>query len=109
VHPGPPANRRPSPLTLVVTFQMGGAINRVAPTETAFAERSAPWMSSIRDNWEDPADSVANIAWVQESFREMFALLERHDVPELNFLRLNPNVVPAPAVATSRTGDPLVE
>ena len=26
-----------------------------------------------------------------------------------NFLRLNPNVVPAPAVATSRTGDPLVE
>jgi hypothetical protein len=99
-------------------------------------------MSSIRDNWEDPADSVANIAWVQESFREMFALLERHDVPELyravrrilecadgqrvwanlerrqrikaqydpdNFLRLNPNVVPAPpAVATSHTGDPLV-
>jgi hypothetical protein len=26
-----------------------------------------------------------------------------------NVLRLNPNVVPAPAVATSRPGDPLVE
>ena len=48
------ANQRPAPLTLVVTFQMGGAINRVGATETAYAERSAPWMSSIDGNWENP-------------------------------------------------------
>lgn len=65
------AKQRPSPLTLVATFQMGGAINRVGPTETAFAERSAPWMSSIDGNWENPADTTANIAWVRESFRKI--------------------------------------
>jgi FAD/FMN-containing dehydrogenase len=65
------ANRRPSALTLVVTFQMGGAINRVSPTDTAYAERSAPWMSSIDGNWENQADNEANIAWVRESFRQI--------------------------------------
>jgi FAD/FMN-containing dehydrogenase len=127
------ANQRPSPLTLVVTFQMGGAINRVGPTETAYAERSAPWMSSVDGNWENPADNATNIAWVRESFRRIApysngmtytsftgqadetastltanaygANLDRlrrikaqYD-PD-NFFRLNPNVEPAPAVAT---------
>ena len=63
------ANQRPSPLTLVVTFQMGGAINRVGATETAYAERSAPWMSSVDGNWENPADNAKNVAWVRESFK----------------------------------------
>jgi hypothetical protein len=65
------AGQRPSPLTLVVTFQMGGAINRVGPTETAYAERSAPWMSSIDGNWDNPADNDRNIAWVREGFRKI--------------------------------------
>jgi FAD/FMN-containing dehydrogenase len=65
------ANQRPSPLTLVVTFQMGGAINTVGPTETAYAERSAPWMSSIDGNWDNRADNAANIAWVRESFKQI--------------------------------------
>jgi FAD/FMN-containing dehydrogenase len=65
------AAERPSPVTLVATFQMGGAINRVDPTETAYAERSAPWMSSIDGNWEDPADNDRNVAWVRESFRRI--------------------------------------
>jgi hypothetical protein len=65
------AGQRPSPVTLVVTFQMGGAINKVAATDTAYAERSASWMSSIDGNWEDPADNAANIAWVRESFRQI--------------------------------------
>jgi hypothetical protein len=59
---------RPSPITLVATFQMGGAINRVGPHETAYGERSAPWMSSIDGNWENPDDNQANVAWVRESF-----------------------------------------
>src|SRR4029453_11940475 len=65
------ANQRPAPVTLVVTFQMGGAINRVAATDTAYAERSAPWMSSIDGNWENPADNAKNIAWVRESFNQI--------------------------------------
>jgi FAD/FMN-containing dehydrogenase len=50
---------------------MGGAINKVGPTDTAYAERSAPWMSSIDGNWEDPADNEKNIAWVRESFKQI--------------------------------------
>ena len=65
------ARQRPSPLTLVVTFQMGGAINKVGPTDTAYAERTAPWMSSIDGNWENRADNEANITWVRESFRQI--------------------------------------
>ena len=65
------ANQRPAPLTLVVTFHMGGAINRVGAGETAYAERSAPWMSSIDGNWENPADNAKNIEWVRESFKQI--------------------------------------
>ena len=65
------ANQRPSPLTLVATFQMGGAINRVGSTDTAYAERSAPWMSSVDGNWEHASDTTANVAWVRESFRKI--------------------------------------
>jgi hypothetical protein len=65
------ANQRPAPVTLVVTFQMGGAINRVAVTDTAYAERSAMWMSSMDGNWENPADNAKNIAWVRESFNQI--------------------------------------
>ena len=127
------ANQRPSPVTLVATFQMGGAINRVGPTETAYTERSAAWMSSIDGNWENPSDNAANIAWVRESFQEIspysngvtytsftgqadetVSALAAHaygaNMERLqrikaiydpdNFFRLNPNVVPAPVVAT---------
>jgi hypothetical protein len=65
------ANQRPSPLTLVNTFQMGGAINRVDATETAYAERSALWMSSIDGNWDNPADSAKEIGWVRETFNQI--------------------------------------
>jgi FAD/FMN-containing dehydrogenase len=65
------ANERPSPLTLVAAFQMGGAINRVNSADTAYAERSALWMSSIDGNWADAADNDANVAWVRESFKQI--------------------------------------
>jgi len=64
------AATRPSPMTLVNTFHMGGAIAATAPEDTAFAERSAPFMLSIDGNWTDPADSEANIAWVRQTFEE---------------------------------------
>jgi hypothetical protein len=65
------AKERPSPQTQVLTFQMGGAINTIGPTETAYAERTALWMSSIDGTWENEADNAANIAWVRESFRQI--------------------------------------
>ena len=59
---------RPAPLTLVNTFHMGGAIGDVDPEETAFAERSAPYMISIDGMWTEPADDAANIEWVRSAY-----------------------------------------
>jgi FAD/FMN-containing dehydrogenase len=65
------AQDRPAPLTLVNTFHMGGAINDVGPEDTAFAERSAPFMVSIDGMWTDPADSADNVAWVRSAWNEV--------------------------------------
>jgi FAD/FMN-containing dehydrogenase len=64
------ANDRPAPLTLFNTFHMGGAINRVDPEATAFAERSAPYMVSIDGMWEtgDAARDSANVGWVRDAW-----------------------------------------
>jgi len=66
------ALERPAPLTLVNVFQMGGAIAKVGPEETAFAERAAPFMVSIDGMWTDPADDADNVAWVRSTW-EAFA------------------------------------
>jgi FAD/FMN-containing dehydrogenase len=62
------AAERPAPLTLVNMFHMGGAIADVGPEETAFAERSAPYMVSIDGMWSDPADDADNVAWVRSTW-----------------------------------------
>ena len=78
------ANQRPSPLTLVVIFQMGGAINRGWRDGYRLCRRSAPWMSSVDGNWENRADNAKNIAWVRESFESDRAVLYGHDVYKLH-------------------------
>ena len=65
------AESRPAPLTLVNTFHMGGAIGDVGPEESAFAERSAPYMVSIDGQWTEEADDAANIEWVRSTFAEL--------------------------------------
>jgi FAD/FMN-containing dehydrogenase len=65
------ADSRPSPVTLAALFHMGGAINRVGSSDTAYGERTAQWMSSFDGNWEDPNDNAANIAWVRDAFDQV--------------------------------------
>jgi hypothetical protein len=65
------AQDRPAPLTLVNTFHMGGAIANVDPEDTAFSERSSPFMVSIDGMWDDPADNDANVAWVRSAFEQI--------------------------------------
>jgi FAD/FMN-containing dehydrogenase len=62
------AQERPAPLTLMNVFAMGGAISKVAPEDTAFATRSAPYMVSIDGMWSDAADDAANIAWTRSAW-----------------------------------------
>jgi FAD/FMN-containing dehydrogenase len=58
--------QRPSPRSIVHVPMLGGAMSRVAPTATAFGDRSAPFMFSVDGNWVDPTDTAENVAWVRE-------------------------------------------
>jgi FAD/FMN-containing dehydrogenase len=68
------ALHRPADRVFVVTFQMGGAINRVGATETPYSERTANWMISIDGNWLDASDDERVISWVRDAWAEVHAL-----------------------------------
>lgn len=62
---------RPAPLTLVNTLHLGGAIGARGPQDSAFAERSAPFMVSIDGNWSDPAADAETIGWVRSAWEQI--------------------------------------
>lgn len=56
---------RPSLESSIDVWFLGGALSRVKPTATAFINRQYPIMIGIEANWENSADSEANIAWAR--------------------------------------------
>jgi FAD/FMN-containing dehydrogenase len=61
------ALERPKPLTLLNLYSMGGAIARVDPEATAFAERKSAYMLSIDGVWDEEADDAEMIGWVRST------------------------------------------
>jgi FAD/FMN-containing dehydrogenase len=51
--------------TAVHVHPIDGAVQRVGPTETAFANRNVKFSPVVAGMWQDPADNEANIAWVR--------------------------------------------
>jgi FAD/FMN-containing dehydrogenase len=45
----------------------GGAVARVGAGETAFGDRSAPYVLNIVGTWHDAADDERNLAWMREA------------------------------------------
>jgi hypothetical protein len=62
---------RLAPLTVVGTFHLGGAVHAVGAEDTAFSERSAPFMVSVDTNWTDPAQDAAAVAWGRAAWEEI--------------------------------------
>ena len=56
---------RPSPLTTVDLWHLGGAMSRISSDATAYGDRSAPFLLGVESNWEDAADDGANLAWTR--------------------------------------------
>jgi len=114
----------PSAETQIELAYLGGATARVAAQETAFGDRSAPFIMNLLANWsEAPADAV-NISWIRGLFNKLRPAMkpgvyvnfmsgdEQDRVPEAyqerwermvavkshydpnNFFRLNQNVPP---------------
>lgn len=63
--------RLTSPLTLVVLFQLGGAIRRVAVDATAAANRDAAYVLNIATNWTDLDNSQRHMEWTRTFWSAM--------------------------------------
>ncbi|WP_435364085.1 FAD-binding oxidoreductase [Haloarchaeobius sp. DYHT-AS-18] len=61
----------PSKLSTVDVWQLGGAIADRPQDASAFWHRDKAYMLTFEANWEDPADTDANVAWVRESIDEV--------------------------------------
>lgn len=114
----------PSNDTQIEFAYLGGAAGEVAADETAFGDRSAPFIMNLLANWSDPGADAGNVEWVRKLFRELRPAMqpgvyvnfmsgdEQDRVPEAyhsrwermvavkshydpgNFFRLNQNVLP---------------
>jgi hypothetical protein len=58
----------PSPTTQIELAYLGGAASRIASAETAFGDRSSPFVINLLANWADPSDDAANVAWIRNLF-----------------------------------------
>ena len=61
----------PSPATQIELAYLGGAAARVASDETAFGDRSSPFVINLLANWSDASDDAANVAWIRNLFNQL--------------------------------------
>ena len=67
----PRAINPPAPFVLITIWHNGGARHRVKSTETAFADREAPFLFSVDAVWDDPAQTDEVIAYARTYLAEM--------------------------------------
>jgi hypothetical protein len=67
----------PSPMTQIEVGYQGGAAARVGADETAFGDRSSPFIINILGTWTDAAEDAANVSWI----RGLFARLQPFMTP----------------------------
>lgn len=114
----------PSAETQIELAYLGGAAGQVAATETAFGDRSAPFIMNLIGNWAEASADAGHISWVRALFNKLRPAMkpgvyvnfmsgdEQDRVPEAyherwdrmvavkshydpnNFFRLNQNVLP---------------
>ncbi|MEG3616576.1 FAD-binding oxidoreductase [Isoptericola haloaureus] len=67
-------HRRPSALSTIDLWHLGGAMSRVGAEDTAFGDRSAPYLVGIEANWTEPDDDEANMRWARGCAADLDAL-----------------------------------
>jgi len=60
------AGKRPSPMTSITLWQLGGAIARGDRAHTSFGRRDAPYLVTGESTWTDPGQNDANVAWSRD-------------------------------------------
>jgi hypothetical protein len=61
----------PSPHSQIELAYLGGAMARVAAEETAFGDRSAPFIVNFLGNWSDERADAGNMAWIRNTFNAL--------------------------------------
>ncbi|MGO4723909.1 MULTISPECIES: FAD-binding oxidoreductase [unclassified Inquilinus] len=61
-------NRAKSPLSGALVEFYGGAAGRVAPGDTAFAQRQSEFNVGITAQWTDAAETQQHVAWAREAW-----------------------------------------
>jgi hypothetical protein len=64
------AAERPSPITSLDVWGLGGERSRIGPGETPLARRP-PFLLGIESNWEKSEHSEENVAWTRKVFKDM--------------------------------------
>jgi FAD/FMN-containing dehydrogenase len=59
----------PSPLSMILLFELKGEIQRRARDESAFDHRNANFELSIIANWTDASEDEANVEWARATWR----------------------------------------
>ena len=52
-------------------YPINGAVQDVAPDETAFGHRDAKYATVVAGMWPDPAQNEANIRWVKDYYKAL--------------------------------------
>jgi hypothetical protein len=114
----------PSSETQIELAYLGGAAARIDADETAFGDRTSPFILNLLANWSEPSADAVNVAWIRGVFNQLRPAMkpgvyvnfmsgdEQDRVPEAyherwgrivavkshydpnNFFRLNQNVPP---------------
>jgi hypothetical protein len=61
----------PSSETQIELAYLGGAAARIAAEETAFGDRSAPFIMNLLANWSDASADAGNISWIRGLFSQL--------------------------------------
>lgn len=61
----------PSSETQIELAYLGGAAARIDANETAFGDRSAPFILNLLANWSEPSADAGNIAWIRGIFHTL--------------------------------------
>lgn len=61
----------PSPETQIELAYLGGAAGEIAADETAFGDRSAPFIINLLANWADSSADALHISWVRSVFGKL--------------------------------------
>jgi FAD/FMN-containing dehydrogenase len=65
------ARRRPSKLSSVDVWALGGALRREPAGGSAFSHRHRPFLLGIEANWDEAGGDAGNIAWARALYADM--------------------------------------